>query len=297
MLAVRYNATRIEVDGEVLMPNLAGVFLAVLSALVWGTGDFAGGMAARRASPYRVLRIVSAAGLLALLAAALIAQESEPRLGDLGWAVLGGAAGSIGIVVFYRGLAEGSAAIVSPTAAVVGAGIPVLVGVATEGAPSPGRMLGILIGLLGIWQVSRAPSGAREEARRDLLRGLAAGLSFAAFFVCLGQVRQGSVFYPLVMAKAAALVVAVVVLAWRREGPPAPGLNTWALGAGVLDAAGNAFYVLARQRTRLDVAAVVVSMYPALTVLLARGLLQQRVSSGQWAGIGLCLASVGLIAA
>ncbi|OGO11353.1 MAG: hypothetical protein A2Y93_07190 [Chloroflexi bacterium RBG_13_68_17] len=278
------------------MSNLAGVFSAVLSAVAWGVGDFAGGMAARRESPYRVLGVVSAAGLLALLAAGLLTREALPRPADVGWAVLGGAAGAVGIVALYRALAEGSAAVVSPTAAVVGAAIPVVVGAVLEGPPGGDRLLGIAVGLLGIWLVSRSAEGSSADARRDLSRAILAGVCFGAFFVSLGQVARGSLFLPLVVAKAAALAVSAVVLARQRGLSPLTWPRPWALAAGVLDAAGNVFYLIARQLSRLDVTAVLVSMYPALTVLLARSVLRQRVSRGQWAGIALCLLSVARIA-
>jgi len=278
------------------MSNLAGVLSAIVSATAWGIGDFAGGMAARRESPIRVLGVVSGAGLLALLAAALIIGEPLPQLVDVGWGLVGGAAGALGIVTFYRALAEGSAAVVSPTAAVVGAAIPIVAGAILEGPPGGVQLLGIAVGLVGIWLVSRSPQGSRAEARRDLSRALLAGVCFGAFFICLAQVSQGSVFVPLVAAKAAALAVSIAILARRGSLVPLMRPHPWALAAGVLDAAGNVFYVLARQLSRLDVAAVLVSMYPALTVMLARGLLKQPVSGGQWTGIGLCLVSVALIA-
>ncbi len=278
------------------MSNLAGVLSAVLSALVWGAGDFAGGMASRRESPFRVLGVVGGVGLLVLLAAGLFTREALPRPVDAAWASLGGAAGAVGIVALYRALAEGSAAVVSPTAAVVGAAIPVLVGAATEGPPGPAQLVGIVIGLLGIGLVSRSAEGSRTHARRDLSRALVAGVCFGAFFVALAQVTRGSLFYPLVVAKATALVVAAGVLARQRDLLPLTRPSLWSLAAGVLDAAGNVFYMIARQLSRLDLAAVLVSMYPALTVLLARSVLRQRVSPVQWAGIGLCLLSVARIA-
>jgi drug/metabolite transporter (DMT)-like permease len=124
----------------------------------------------------------------------------------------------------------------------------------------------------------------------------AAGLGFGGFFILIAQVPGAGVFAPLLVARLAALAAALMLLAARRVPLPGLGSNPVALLAGVLDAGGNIFYVLAQRLTRLDVAAVLASLYPAATVLLAWIVLKERVSPAQWSGAALCLAAVVLIA-
>ncbi len=212
-------------------------------------------------------------------------------------ATMAGIAGGFGIAALYRGLAVADAAVVAPTAAVVGVVLPVVIGAVTAGLPSPLKMLGMAAGTLGIWRVARGSSGAAHGPQQGLGLGLIAGLGFGGFFVCMAQVPHEAVFTPLVIAKAVAASFAVIVLAARRLNLPSPRANPLALAAGVLDAGGNVFYLVAAHMTRLDFAALVSSMAPAVTVVLAGAIGRQRVSAGQWLGVALCLAGVALIAA
>jgi drug/metabolite transporter (DMT)-like permease len=156
----------------------------------------------------------------------------------------------------------------------------------------------------GIALVSAEPTDPATAGKRMQLRtgsreiGLAmlSGLGFGGFFVFISLGQDGELFAPLVVAKLASLAVGLILLGRQRLPLPSPGSNPVALLAGVLDVGGNVFYLLARQLTRLDVAAVVASMYPAVTVLLAHRLLHEGVSRMQWLGLALCLASVSLIA-
>jgi len=125
---------------------------------------------------------------------------------------------------------------------------------------------------------------------------LAAGVGFGSYFVCIAQADSAGLFAPLVAAKAASLLVGLVMVALLRQGIPSPNKSPAALLAGVLDAGGNVFYMLAQQYSRLDVAAVLTSMYPAATVVLAAVLLKERVAGFQWLGVALCLGAVSLIA-
>jgi drug/metabolite transporter (DMT)-like permease len=133
-------------------------------------------------------------------------------------------------------------------------------------------------------------------SRREVGLAVLSGLGFGGFFVFISLGQEGKLFAPLVVSKLASLGVALILLWRQRLSLPSPGSNPAALWAGVLDVGGNVFYLLARQLTRMDVAAVVASMYPAVTVLLAHRLLHEGVSRLQWLGLALCLASVSLIA-
>ncbi len=275
---------------------MLGALYGFLSALVWGSGDFAGGFATRRSSVFRVLPLTSLVGLIVLLLLALALREPLPSWDDLAWVAAAGASGVVGLIALYRGLALRTAAIVAPTAAVVGAGFPVIVSLALAGLPAPTQSAGILIGLVGIWLVTRSEVHAREEAREGLTLAMAAGLGFGGYFVCISRVSSGGLFAPLAAAKAVATIVALALLLARRLPPLLPRENPSAFAAGVLDAGGNVFFLLASRITRLDVAAVFSSMSPAVTVLLSALILRERVAARQWLGVGVCLLATALLA-
>ena len=161
--------------------------------------------------------------------------------------------------------------------------------------PAAVHIAGFIIAILGIWLVSNPPDAHARPKNSGLLLAILAGSGFGMFFILIGQVEHGKVFAPLVIAKITALILAIVILKTRREGIPSVGSNPIALLAGLLDAGGNVFYMLAKQYTRLDIAAVLASMYPAVTVILASIILKEKVSASQWRGVVLCVVAVALI--
>lgn len=273
-----------------------GVLLALGSALVWGSGDFCGGRAATRHDPFQVLGLAAVSGIAMLVAVAFAIGEPFPLDRTIPWACAAGVAGACGIVALYRGLATGSAATVAPTAAVTAATVPVLFGVVTEGMPGAAQLAGFVMALVGIFLVARAASGG-GASREGIRLGLLAGLGFGAFLVLIAQVQVRAVFVPLAIARGMMLATAVGVMTARRTPWPGVMSNPVGLLAGLLDAGGNVLYLLARQHVRLDVAAVLSSLYPVATVLLARIILKETVTPMQWLGAAVCLASVALIAA
>jgi drug/metabolite transporter (DMT)-like permease len=276
--------------------NPLGVIVALVAAIVWGSGDFVGGRATRGRHPYQVLALVSLSGLALLLVAAFARGESWPAGVAIAWSAVAGVAGGFGIAALYQGLAIAEAAVVAPTAAVVGVILPVVIGAVLAGLPSPLKILGMAAGTLGIWLVARGSSPSASGPWHGLGLGLIAGIGFGGFFVCMAQVPREAVFTPLVIAKAVATAFALIVIGVRRLSLPSPLANPLALAAGVLDAGGNVFYLVAAHLTRLDFAALISSMAPAVTVVLAGAISRQRVSPMQWLGVGLCVAGVALIA-
>jgi drug/metabolite transporter (DMT)-like permease len=275
---------------------LLGLLFGITSALIWGSGDFAGGLASRRYSPFQVLALVSLTGLALFLLLASLTRGGLPRPVDWAWSMGAGVSGAIGIVFLYRGLALGSAAIVAPTAAVVGAAIPVLAGLLLEGFPGLLPLAGFLLGGAGIWLVSSSPGRPAGKARLGLGLGFLAGLLFGGFFVLIAQVEHQDIFAPLAIAKAAALGVALIILLARRLTMPSPQVVPLALVAGLFDAGGNVFYLLAARFSRLDMAAVLAAMAPAVTVLLSAVVLSEPVAHRQWTGVGLCAIAIALLA-
>ena len=280
-----------------LGPEALGILSALTSAIVWGSGDFTGGLAARRMAPVHVLMLASLSGLPILIPAALLAREALPTASGAVWAALAGVSGGLGIAIFYRALSTGPAALVAPTAGVVGAAVPMIVGSVLEGMPTTGQTVGLLLGLGGIWLVSRVADRENASAGSPWVLAFLAGLAFGAFFVFLAQVERGPVFVPLVVAKLSAFALAVLILIAQGRPLRPTTVNFLPFLAGVLDAGGNLFFLLALQYARLDIAAVITSMYPAATVVLARVVLRERASLIQAVGVGLCLIAVGFIAA
>jgi drug/metabolite transporter (DMT)-like permease len=272
----------------------AGVFFALASAAVWGAGDFSGGLAARRSHQLQVLVLSALSGLVMMIVLAVAWGERLPGGDTILWAALAGASGAVGIAALYHGLSLGNAAAVAPTAAVISAAVPVLFTAAFGTPPGAVQLVGFLMAMAGIWLVAAA--GSSRTGRDGLRSAIVAGLGFGGFFVLLGQIEESGVFAPLVVSRAVAVAGGALMLASR--GMPMPSLfsNPVGLLAGLLDAGGNVFYLLAQQHTRLDVAAVLSSFYPVTTVLLAWIVLKERVAARQWAGAALCLAATFLIA-
>ncbi len=272
-----------------------GILLALVSAIIWGSGDFTGGYATRRSSQYQVLTLSALSGLVVLSAAALLIQESFPSLRSTIWAMLAGISGAVGIAALYRALSTGHAARVAPVTGVIDTALPVLYGILSAGWPTPMRLLGFGLALLGIWFVSAGRDAKDGAARQELLLACLAGVGFGGFLIFLGLVEQGKIFTPLIVARVFTLCTGLVLIQHSRLPLPALHTNPPALLAGLLDAGGNLFYILAKQYTRLDTAAVLSSLYPAFTVLLAGLILKEKVSFTQLLGLALCLAAISLI--
>jgi drug/metabolite transporter (DMT)-like permease len=276
--------------------NLAAAAFGLAAAASWGGGDFSGGLSARRASVFSVAPISRVTGIAAQISLALAVGEGAPSQASLLWAAAAGVAGSVGLIALYRSLAVGKMGINSPLTAVLAAAFPVLVAAITLGVPPGVRLTGFVLAVAGIWCLSR-PAGAMQRPRGLGLAALA-GFGYGGFYVLISQVRGPSVFWPLAVATATALLIMVGLAAALRQPlcPPRGAIGV-ALLAGILDAGGNACFVLAAHAGRVDVAAVLASLYPAFTVLLARVVLDERLTRTQTAGLIAAIAALPLIAA
>ena len=275
------------------------VGLGLLSAASWGAGDFCGGLATRRANAFSVVIGSQAVGALLLIGLALALGQPLPPAAAWGWGALAGAAGALGLTALYRALATGRMGVAAPLSAVFAAALPVALSALTSGLPAPLTLIGFTLALLAVWLLSR-PEHAAPLAARDLGLPLLAGAGFGLFFVCVAQANQAggaASFWPLVAARAASLGL-MGGMARVTGQTPWPPRAAWRLGtlSGLLDAGGNAFFMLAVSVGRLDVAAVLSSLYPASTVLLAGLVLRERFTRLQLAGIAAALAAIALIA-
>jgi uncharacterized membrane protein len=275
--------------------DLAAVVFGLASALSWGAGDFSGGLASKRAPVFGVLTIGHGTGLLLLIALALLWGEPLPSAGALGWGLAAGLAGAVGLAALYRALAVGQMGLVAPLSAVLTAALPALFSILTAGLPGAAQLAGFGLALLGIWLV--AGTGAVAGARAGLGLAVLAGCAFGLFFILIHRAGESAVFWPLAAARAASLgLVLPIALGRRQLRVPDRRLLVPVLLSGALDVAGNAFFVLASQAGRLDMAAILSSLYPASTVVLASVLLGERVVRVQLVGIGAVLAAIALIA-
>jgi len=278
-----------------MFAQTTGVIFALASAIAWGGADFCGGLASRRSSHLEVLALSRISLVTVLTVLAVLAGETFPPIGDVIWAAPAGACGALGLAALYKGLATERSSFVIPAAGVVGAAMPVLLSAIVEGLLPILQQAGLLIALAGIWLVSEGHRTKISVASRGLILGTLAGLGFGAFFVFLGQVETEMTFAPLAVATSAGLVVAGVILLIARAPLPAPTRNPVALLTGVLDAAGAVLYFLAIRWIRVDVAAVLGSLYPAIAVLLFWYVMKERVAKAQWVGIAICVAAIALI--
>ena len=276
--------------------SLWAVVYGLASALTWGVGDFSGGFATKRSNVIGVIVASQIVGVTLLAALALLLGEVIPPWPVLGWGAVAGFAGAVGLVLLYRSLAFSRMGVAAPVSAVLTAAIPVAVAVTREGALTTRLASGFGLAFLAVWLISRG-EGETRVGWRELTLPALSGLMFATFLILIDYTSESAVLWPLVSARLASLFLLSSVGALSRRGrrPQRSQLPLIAL-TGVLEGAGNAFYALAARSGRLDVAAVLGSLYPAVTVLLAWLVLQEELSARQWMGVGTALAAIVLIA-
>jgi drug/metabolite transporter (DMT)-like permease len=276
--------------------EFGAIVFGLLSAASFGAGDFSGGMATRRLPVLGVIAVSHGAGLILLVTLALLTGEVFPTAVDIMWGAAAGTMGMLGLACLYRALAIGRAGVVAPITGVVGAVLPVVVAFITAGLPSELQLIGFVVGLVSVWLVS---GDKGSSSRTSIGLSLAAGLFFGVFFVFFAQVSEAAFFWPLTAARVASFSITLIAATMSRaEWMPS---DRSALGivilAGLLDVGGNAFYVLATRTGRLDIAAVMSALFPAMTILLAWVILKERLSRVQFIGVAAALAAIALIAA
>ncbi|NPV75767.1 MAG: DMT family transporter [Anaerolineae bacterium] len=275
--------------------HITGVSLALLASIFFGGADISGGLASRRITPFQTLAIASLSSVGMLLGFTLLWNESMPSSLSILWATLAGLCGALGLAALYKGLAAGKAVIVSPISGVVSAALPVIAAAFTQGMPNLYQTIGFAIALGGIWLVTQSPGAERMETREGIVLGLIAGCLFGLFFIFVARIEPGAVFFPLMFSKLTGFLIACIILARSRLPLPPFPKNPVAILSGLLDPLANAFYLLSTQHTRLDVAAVLSSLYPAVTVFLSLIFIKEHVTRAQWIGVGGCLAAIVLI--
>jgi drug/metabolite transporter (DMT)-like permease len=267
----------------------------LLSAAIWGAGDFSGGLASRRSSLLSVTVVSNAVGAVMALGYVLVRGASVPPLNDLVLGALAGLAGVVGILSLYRALSLERMGIAAPVTAVIANVLSVGWAALSEGAPGLLRIAGFVLACLGVWFVAQ-PDGAQGRPK-GLGLAVLSGLGFGAFFIALGQISPVTdSSWPILAARVTSFtVILIAFFSSRQTFMLEPSARPLAIGAGVMDTLGNAFFALAAQAGRLDVAAVLSSLYPAMTVLLARFVLHERFTRAQLIGALIALVAIPLI--
>lgn len=273
---------------------------SVAAVFLWGAADFAGGFGSRRANAF-VLTAFSHACAFALMLVVAVGQHGAfPDRTSILWAVAAGAIGGFSLAIFYRALASGQMGLSAPIAALLGAAIPTMVDIAIEGAPSRWSIVGFGLAILAIWLISRPePQVPNDEAGRP--KGVAAaalaGVGFAGFYLCIHQ-ASGSPAWIAAVSRIGSFTATAIAVAVTRA-PLQLNRPALSLGsvAGFFDITASALFIFASQHGRLDEAVVITSLYPAVTVLLARLVLKEHFSRWKVVGLLAALAAVPLIAA
>lgn len=294
---------------------MIALLLALGAALAYGISDFTAGITSRRATAWAVAFCcqLASCAVIGLVAVAVPALAGAPHSADWAWGLLAAVGNTLGTVCLYRGFATGRMSVVAPISAVGAALVPVAAGLAFGERPSGLVWLGIAAALPGIWLVSRvedalaadapvadapvadAPvSDAGTGALRD---AVLAGVGFGMLFVAFGRIPREAGLGPVALSQAVAILLLVATAAatgatWR------PGRSAASGGvlAGVLSAGASLAYLFATQSGPMTVAAILTSLYPAVTILLAAGLLREHIDRLQGAGLLLCGVAVACVA-
>lgn len=282
---------------------MGSVVLALLSSLLWGTADFMGGTASRRVPALSVVVGSQAFGLLGVGLLAVVAGEVDAPLDYLVWGVAAGLSGFAGLVSFYAALASGTMGVVAPIAA-TGVIVPVAVGLARGESPGVLQLVGVAVAVLGVVLATgpelrgRGGGSSSPGSRHPLLLAVVAALGFGCALVFLAEgARTSSAMTLVTMRVVTVFPVLVVALAMRSSGGLRRGDAGLLALIGLADAGANVTYAVATDTGLVSITAVLASLYPAVTVLLARLVHGERMRPVQDIGVVAVLCGVGFIAA
>lgn len=275
--------------------------LALCASLLWGAADFLGGTAARRMPATAVVLVSQAVALAGLVVAATVLGAWDDPGGYLPWAVVAATVGLVALIAFYAALAAGTMGVVAPIAA-LGVAVPVVVGLAQGDRPSGWQAAGVVIAVVGVVfasgpEIAAAGPGRTSTAARPLLLALVAAVGFGTVIVCVAHgARSSTTMTLLVMRVTTVGVLGVLVAAGRVQLPVGRRDLPLLIAIGAGDVTANAALAVASTRGALSIVAVLSSLYPAVTVLLARGFHDERLQRIQAVGVTAAMVGVVLIA-
>lgn len=272
------------------------IFLALMSSVLWGTGDFLGGLRSRSRPAIAVVAGSMFSGLVVIALVALVFGAYDDPSGWLPWALMAGVAGAVGLTAFYWALGSGTMGVVSPIAA-LGVSVPVLIGFLRGEVPSTLQMIGLGVALAGAIATSGPELSGRVSTRSVQLAAFA-GLCFGLVFVAVDQGAKSSPMMTLIAMRCTSLVLFFIVAVALRTIGGLDRTDIWPLFVvGTFDVMANLMFALASNRGYVSVVSVLGSLYPVMTVLLARAVLHERMQTIQSAGVGITMLGVVFISA
>lgn len=275
------------------------VLCGLATAFCWGTCDFIGGTSSRRVGAFAMTLATIATGLTMLIPVALMVRE--PSATAAGWALnmLAGAFDALGILLLYRSMTLGRLSLAAPLSALTAAALPVIVGMATQGVPDGKVLAGLALALASVWFLCREESDGPVVPLKaiHIWLPLLSGSCLGLFLVLMHGASDGAVIWPMVAVRCGGVLVLLMFLAAGKQGGSDFGALPWRLVLlnAFLDVSGNGFYIVAGQAGRMDVAAVLSSLFPGATVFLAWLILKERVSRMQLGGIATALVAIALL--
>jgi len=277
--------------------TFTAILFGLASALTWGAADFGGGIASKKSSPYAVVFWGDLVGMTAVAVLAAARGDPLPSLRSVEFAVLSSFCGAIGIIMLYRALADGKMSVAAPVSALMAAVIPVVVGFVAVGLPKWLTMAGVGLALVSIWLVARTEREGRVRIHwADVRLPLFAGVLFGLFFIFMHEAAGESALWPAALLRISSAILLAGIAFFKKESLAVVRGHWWLIAfIGIFDVAGNVLYILAAQTGRMDIAAVLGSLYPGATVALAWMVLKEKISGSQWLGIIAALMAIVMI--
>lgn len=279
--------------------HLLSIIYGIASSLSWGAGDFAGGLASRKVGAYRAVLYADFFGLLIVIAALAFYPESFPSTKVALYSFISGILGSFGLLVLYYSLSIGQMSIAAPVSALFAALLPVMYGAFTEGLPSAIQFIGFALALAAVWLISQGDGGFHIGKLSDLKFPILAGVGFGCYFIFIHNAVSDpdALLWPMILSRLAGTLLVFAIVLARRESFPVPREAWGVVGINAtLDLGGNLFFILASKAGRLDISAILSSLYPGATVILAWLILKEHISRNQVIGIALAFAAIYLFA-
>lgn len=276
---------------------MLAIAFGLTSAAAWGAADFTGGLASRRTGAYQAVFYGEVIGQAVIVVVSLLVAQPIPGLSIWLVAIAAGALGTSGLLLLYHSMTKGLMSIATPVSALLAALLPVVIGSILEEPPGALVILGFIFALSAVWLISQSPDGVKDLLSHlaQLRLPLLAGVGFGLYFILMHSATRTATFWPMVASRLGGILILIVYMSLSRQSwIPNKAAYSMMLLNGLLDISGNLFFVLAGQAGRLDVAAVLSSLYPGSTVLLAWIFLRERLSRTQWMGIFAALIAIVL---
>lgn len=284
--------------------------MGLLAAILWGGGDFSGGMGAKCAggslrATLRVILVSHFSSFCILLLIESLLRNPFPHGAPLFWGLAAGVAGGLSLTGFYIALARGAMGAPAAVSGLLAAAVPATVAIVIDGSPGTLPLLGFIVAGIAIWIIAAAPTGSLEghlpQSASTMLLSIVSGAGFGLYFVCLKYAGAAGIIWPMATARLGSLTTCtiLILLLSINSGAPSPiaklpkSAILWSVSTAVLDTGGNLFYISATRAGRMDVAAVLASLYPASTILLAGWILKEHLSRRQ--AFGMTIAAIAVL--